>query len=102
MNILEEANEITNGQRSHDYGDAYTNHSRTAMLWQSYLIGKYDKFIELGAEDVCYLNVLQKVARDMENPKRDNIVDIAGYARNIEMIREVADCDELCEDICCG
>ena len=36
--------------------------------------------------DVCWLNILQKLARDMHEPRRDNLVDAAGYLLNIEML----------------
>lgn len=88
-NILEKADEITKGQRKHDYGSAEVNHTRTANLWNTYLTAKYNTSIELTAEDICYLNILQKITRDMQKAKSDNLVDIAGYARNIEIIRNI-------------
>ena len=84
--ILEEAAEITAGDRQAAYGHPERNHGRIAALWAAYFHGKgYE--ISVSEEDVCYLNILQKVARDMETPRRDNLVDLAGYARNIEILR---------------
>lgn len=93
-NILTEADEITGGDRNADYGDPKDNHARTAGLWNAYFEAKrvgvdnpiYTLWVS--REDVCYLNILQKIARDIHSPKHDNLVDIAGWARNIESIRE--------------
>jgi hypothetical protein len=43
----------------------------------------------MGPEDVCLLNILQKIARMATTGKvtRDGLVDIAGYAGNVELIQ---------------
>jgi len=79
---LEEAIEITGGDRNKDYGKPEDNHKRTAAFWTHYLGYK------VNARQVCMMNVLQKISRDVAHPKRDNIVDIPGYCRNIWMIEE--------------
>jgi len=94
VNILEEANEIIHGPRNEDYGHPADNHGLTAKYWNIYIEQKFidDKMVDfrkpLTAEDVCILNILQKISRHQHSPKRDNLVDIAGYAGNIEMIWE--------------
>jgi len=80
--ILQRATEIVDGDRQHDYGHPYVNHTRTADYFSTYL-GKI-----VTAEDVCILNILQKVSRNQNRPSHDSILDIAGYARNVEMVRE--------------
>lgn len=87
MNILEEALSIVHGPRQHDYGHPLDNHSTTAEMWSAYLSRKLRTKIELTPEDVCFLNVLQKISRQANRPTRDNIVDVAGYAANVEMIQ---------------
>lgn len=77
--ILDEAARITSTDRQSDYGRADINHSRTAMLWSDYL------GFRITARQVCILNILQKISRDAHKPKRDNLVDIAGWARNAEL-----------------
>lgn len=77
--ILAEAARIVDGPRRTDYGTPAENHGRTAALWAAYL------GVPITARDVCILNVLQKASRDRHGPKRDNLVDIAGYARNAEL-----------------
>lgn len=82
MNILEEANEIIHGARNQAYGSPLENHGLTAKYWSQYLN------VPVTAEDVCFLNILQKISRAQNgiDLNRDSLVDIAGYAGNIEMI----------------
>lgn len=82
MNVLEAANQIVDGNRRNDYGTPLENHGRTARLWSAYL-GKV-----LLPEDVCMLNILQKISRGMNSITYDTLVDIAGYARNIQIIKQ--------------
>ena len=85
MNILQEADGIVNGDRQKFYGHPSDNHGCTALMWSGYLSRRYNMKIELDVRDVCWLNALQKISRDANAPKRDNLVDVAGYAANIEM-----------------
>ncbi|AVP41900.1 hypothetical protein SEA_JSQUARED_55 [Mycobacterium phage Jsquared] len=83
MSILTTAEEIINGQRAKDYGDARENHNRIAVLWEAY---KRDtSFTE---EDVAVMMILLKIARFMENGyHEDTVVDIAGYAGVLEKMQ---------------
>lgn len=80
--ILQDATEVVDGQRRSDYGHPSINHNRTAALWSAYL------GVPITAEQVCWCMILTKASRDANCPKRDNLVDTAGYARNLELIRE--------------
>lgn len=93
MNILEEAAEIVNGPRPQNYGHPIDNHGCTASLWSAYLNRRLGSTIALTSLDVCYMMVLLKVSRLANDPTHiDSLVDIAGYARNAEMImNEVMD-----------
>lgn len=85
--ILQTAERIIHGDRQQDYGHPTDNHGRTATLWVTYIEGKYGIRVPIDPEDVCFMNVLQKIGREMHRKTRDGIVDIAGYAGNVEMIR---------------
>lgn len=91
-NILHEADAITSGDRQASYGRPEDNHGLTAALWTAFLqaraCGDPQRAIEIDDRDVCILNILQKISREAFSPKRDNLVDIAGYARNAEMIEQ--------------
>ena len=80
--ILDEAAGITTTDRNQTYGQPLDNHGRTAAFWSTYL------GIDITPEDVCWMMMLVKVSRNMHAPSRDNLVDMAGYARNIEMIQD--------------
>ncbi|EKF23062.1 hypothetical protein C731_2960 [Mycolicibacterium hassiacum DSM 44199] len=83
MSILTTAEEIINGQRAIDYGDARENHERIATLW-----GAYKRGTEFSPEDVAVMMILLKIARFMENGyHEDTVVDIAGYAGVLEKMQ---------------
>jgi hypothetical protein len=88
--ILEEAQRLIHGARNAEYGHPLDNHATTAALWNAYVAALQARGATLGPEDVCYLNVLQKVARAVTTGvyKRDTPVDVAGYAGNVEMIQD--------------
>jgi hypothetical protein len=75
---LEQAQQLINGDRKNDYGDAYLNHQRIADLWTTYLSQSAD--IELSPTDVAVMMMLLKIARVMNQHKDDSYVDICGYA----------------------
>jgi hypothetical protein len=80
------ANQITAGARREAYGPPEENHKRTALMWSSYLAARgYPR--ALSVDDVCYMNVLQKISRDIHSPQPDNLVDSHGYLNNIEEMR---------------
>lgn len=84
-----EAERLVNGDRQADYGHPIDNHTETGAAWSAYLRRRFDlPALELDAEDVCMLNVLQKVIRDANSRKRDNRVDAIGYLRNVEMVEQ--------------
>lgn len=85
IDILHEAKNVVHGPRHDSYGSPLDNHTRTAQLFTAYLSKKYPG-ITLDAVDVCMLNILQKVSRSANAVTRDNLVDIAGYAANVELI----------------
>ena len=89
--ILTEALEATSGDRRRDYDHALPNHQRIAFYWNAHLraIGVLGKNAEISPADVAMLMILLKVARQVKTPKRDNLIDIAGYARCVAQIEEM-------------
>ncbi len=91
MKIEEEARDIVDGARRQSYGSPKDNHWRTAVLWGAYLEAKYqgrqEQYIPDDV-DVCYLNILQKMARNMHDHNRENLVDHIGYVLNIDILME--------------
>lgn len=98
VSVLVEAESLVNGARNSDYGHPLDNHTTTAELFTAYLKRKYGPVIDLtimygglDADDICWFNILQKCSRDANAPKRDNLVDAAGYAENIQIVRDERD-----------
>lgn len=74
-NILRKAEQIINGERQEQYGDAKDNFSMIAALWSDYL------GIFITPRQVANMMILLKIARDKGGEyKEDNFVDICGYA----------------------
>jgi hypothetical protein len=83
--ILAEAERLVGGDRKRDYAHPFLNFARIADLWSS-------RFgVEFSALDVADAQILVKMARQQATPKRDNLVDIAGYALCAQMIAEYED-----------
>lgn len=95
--VLEEAARITSGPRQRDYDSPLPNHRRIACLWNSYLSIRKEPEGEIAPEDVATMMVLLKIARHVFTPRRDNIVDICGYARCLEQM--AADREAECSDL---
>jgi hypothetical protein len=73
--ILEEALRITKGDRNASYGPPDQDFQRTAQMWSAI------KGVPFEAREVAMFMVALKLSRETHQRKRDNWVDIAGYAR---------------------
>ena len=82
QSILSEAEEIVNGSRHSDYGDAKESFSRIATI-ASMMTGK-----ELAPEDCCAVLMAVKLVRESFAHKRDNLVDLCGYAHIMNELNE--------------
>lgn len=83
--ILEEAQRLVHGDRGSAYGHPYDDFSRTAQIWSA-ILG-----IPVSAEQVSLCMVGLKISREVNEPKRDNRVDGAGYFETLDMVRQEAD-----------
>ena len=84
--VLEEAERIVSGSRRQEYGTPLDNWNDTAAIWNVLLHKKLKEPLTADDAILCMLGV--KLARLAFAPKRDSVVDIAGYARCLEMINE--------------
>lgn len=85
--VLQEAQKIIYGDREKTYGRPDLNLTRIAALWDTYLQEKYlGNISTITSEDVCWMMTLMKCARQMNESKRDNLVDACGYIALIERI----------------
>jgi hypothetical protein len=80
INILIEAEQAVYSDRAADYGTVTQNFGTTALLCSAILK------IDVTPEQVGLCMIQVKVARQMYKQKRDNLVDIAGYAATLEKL----------------
>ena len=78
--ILFEAHNLVHGVRGEDYGHPYEDFSRTAKIWSA-ILG-----VDVTPEQVALCMIGVKMSRECNKPKRDNRVDIAGYAEALDMV----------------
>lgn len=78
--ILDEAKDIRNNSRQSDYGDAVVNFENISKM-ASLITGK-----ELSPYDCVAVQISVKLCRQGFHKKRDNMVDLAGYADIMQLI----------------
>lgn len=90
-NILHEADKLTSGERRQAYGHPLDDYSCTADLFTALLhrAGKLKEHEKIEPALAALLMIAVKMSRLSGQPDhRDSIIDIAGYARCIELIHE--------------
>lgn len=84
--IAAEAHAAVYGDRGKDYGHPRDNFADTAALWTALLGHKLQPGQAIDAADVARCMIGIKLARDLNSPKRDNRVDIIGYAITLDRL----------------
>lgn len=82
ISILEEAQKLVYGDRQASYGHPIDDFTRTAVMWGA-ILGH-----PVTAEQVGLCMCAVKISRQINKPKRDNLVDLAGYAGTVAMVIE--------------
>jgi hypothetical protein len=80
--ILETAESLVMGDRGKDYGHPMVDFERTAKLWTAL------KDVEFTPSDVAKFMIAVKLSRETNAPRKDNRIDIAGYALTLDMVEE--------------
>ena len=78
--VLREAESLITGDRNQSYGPPTENFTNIADLWNVQFKHKLKPGQRFTATDVAVAMIHVKQARVVAQPKRDNFVDIAGYA----------------------
>lgn len=94
--ICQEADEITQGVRRADYGHPLDDYTRTAAIWTALLRHKLKDGAEITYQDAIRCMIAVKLSRDVNRAKRDNRVDIAGYAQCLQFADEEAEWRNSC------
>lgn len=81
-----ESVQTTIDQRGHDYGTPKENLKRISTLWSMQL--EFD----ITEYDVAIMMVMLKLARDVNEPKDDNLLDAAAYLALADSVKETARC----------
>lgn len=80
---LQEAQRLVHGDRQASYGHPIEDFTRTGRMWGA-ILGTDD----VPPEKVALCMIAVKMSRECNRPKRDNAVDMAGYAETLHMVRE--------------
>lgn len=78
--VLREAETLITGDRNKTYGEPTDNFKNIAGLWNIRFKHKLKDGERFTAAEVADFMILMKIARNIADNKRDNAVDIAGYA----------------------
>jgi hypothetical protein len=84
--ILDEAKRLVCGDRQASYGPPDQDFQRTAKMWEA-LLGVYIKngVLVIPPKAVAMCMIALKLSRETHMKKRDNAVDIAGYAHCLDV-----------------
>lgn len=80
---LQEAQRLVHGNRGADYGHPIDDYTRTGRMWGA-ILGISD----IDPRVACLMMAAVKISREVNKPKRDNRVDLAGYAECAQMVAE--------------
>ena len=78
--VLQEAQRLISGEKRSEYGSPLQSFQTIAELWATILRAPVTQ------EQVALCMIGFKIAREMNAHKRDNLVDIAGYAGALDMV----------------
>ena len=79
----QEAHRLVHGPRQSAYGHPADDFQRTGRMWGA-ILGIPD--VSPALVGLCLAAV--KISREVNTPKHDNIVDLAGYALTVELVRQ--------------
>jgi len=80
--ILAIAQDLVIGERGGAYGHPHEDFSKTAKIWSA-ILG-----IEVTPAQVGLCMIGVKISREVFKHKDDNLVDVCGYAKTIQMVYE--------------
>jgi Domain of unknown function (DUF6378)/Domain of unknown function (DUF4406) len=81
--ICQEADRLVSHDRQDTYGHPFDNFSHTGKLWAPIL-----GLEKVTPQQVALCMIQVKVSRECFKPKRDNLVDINGYAKCLSVIND--------------
>lgn len=82
--VLEVAHSLVYGDRAATYGDPRTSGRRIAAIWSGILVDKLRPGMVITREEAMLMLLGMKISREVGKPKKDNRVDLAGYAEVLD------------------
>ena len=87
--ILVEAESLVHGPRQASYGHPADDYGCVVEMFNAWMDHKHpDGWNRLSVEDAITFMVFVKLSRQANKPKRDNLVDAAGYLECLNMTLE--------------
>lgn len=90
--VLVEAQGLVHGGRNKEYGSPREFYIRTAKIWEA-ILG-----FPVTPEQVGLCMCGFKLSRQIAKPKRDNMVDLAGYAETVQWNNDEAEAEAELEE----
>lgn len=91
MSAIQEAEKVVNTERQKDYGHPFDDFNRAMGMLNALgyrFLQPDNTYRELRAEDQAIIMTCVKLSREVNHHKWDNIVDIHGYMKCLEMVLE--------------
>jgi hypothetical protein len=86
--VLQEAQRLVHGDRGAAYGHPADDYQATGEMWRAMIRRRYGVDVPITPDFACLMMVAVKLSREAGKPKRDNLVDAAGYAECASMCLE--------------
>lgn len=83
-NILDQASNLVDGDRSAAYGGPTDDFTCAAAMFSAYLSRTNGKPVVVRPKDIGLFQIMNKITREGYKHKQDNLVDIAGYAACVD------------------
>ena len=80
--VCAEADHLVSNEKREEYGAPKHSMTQIADLWSA-ILGT-----SISARDVALCMIALKIAREKHAHKRDNLTDICGYAKLIELVEQ--------------
>lgn len=83
----QEAYRLVHGARQQSYGHPADDFTKQGVMWGA-IIGEHHGHDPIPPEKIGLCMIATKIARELNRHKRDNLVDMSGYAETLHLIHE--------------